>query len=187
MSSVGFHYRYLAVDKGETAEITWTAPIDNITATKSADASIGKLGGAQDMRVGHRYSVEEMKQLEVNGDYYVQSISFVPVARSKFMIAVWQGETGNEALVYKQEVNPSTFSAWSEFELSEPYKVDPTKSLIVGYMVEPLSGAFPIGFDAGPAVEGGDCMFNHGQADSSVSDAISALPDSTPLADTLTA
>ena len=153
-------YSVTAVDKGETAEITWTAPIDNITATKSADASIGKLGGAQDMRVGHRYSVEEMKQLEVNGDYYVQSISFVPVARSKFSIAVWQGETGNEALVYKQEVNPSTFSAWSEFELSEPYKVDPTKSLIVGYMVEPLSGAYPIGFDAGPAVEGGDCMFN---------------------------
>lgn len=32
--------------------------------------------------------------------------------------------------------------------------------MVVGYIVEPLPGAYPAGFDSGPAVEGGDCMFD---------------------------
>lgn len=153
-------YSVIALDKGDKAEISWTAPIENIIATKSEDSVAGNFGGAYNMLVGHRYTSDEIQSLDVDGEYYVQSISFVPTACSRFTISVWQGEEGNESLVYQEEVEPMTYGDWNEFILSKPCKVDPEKSLIVGYTVDALTGSLPIGFDFGPVVDGGDCLFN---------------------------
>ena len=153
-------YSVTALDKGDKAEISWTTPIENVIATKSEDSVAGNFGGAYNMLVGHRYTSAELRQLGVDGDYYVQSVSFVPMSCSKFTLSVWQGEEGNETLVYQEVVEPATYGNWNEFILSKPCKVDPEKSLVVGYTVDALTGAFPIGFDFGPVVEGGDCLFN---------------------------
>ena len=153
-------YSVTAIDKGDYAEISWKAPIENVIATKSGDSVAGNFGGAYTMNVGHRYSVDEINELGVDGDYYIQSISFVPMSCSSYTLSVWQGEPGNESLVYQEEIEPESYSSWNEFTLSKPCKVDPGLSLVVGYSVEALSGAFPIGFDYGPVVEGGDCLFD---------------------------
>lgn len=153
-------YSVIALDRGDKAEISWTAPIENVIATKSEDSVAGNFGGAYNMLVGHRYTTSEIQSLGIDGEYYVQSISLVPMSCSRFTISVWQGEEGNEALVYQEVVEPTNYGNWNEFRLSKPCKVDPEKSLIVGYTVDALTGAFPIGFDFGPVVEGGDCLFD---------------------------
>ena len=107
-------YSVIALDKGDKAEISWTAPIENIIATKSEDSVAGNFGGAYNMLVGHRYTSDEIQSLDVDGEYYVQSISFVPTACSRFTISVWQGEEGNESLVYQEEVEPMTYGDWNE-------------------------------------------------------------------------
>lgn len=156
-------YVVTALDRGDKAEISWTTPVENVIATKSGDWAAGNFGGAYNMLVGHRYTASEIASLGVDGEYYVQSVSFVPMSRSKFTLSVWQGEEGNEALVYQEVVEPTSYGSWNEFTLSKPCKVDPEKSLVVGYAVEALTGAYPIGFDYGPVVEGGDCMFDTDQ------------------------
>ena len=153
-------YSVAAIDKGDRAEISWTDPVENVIATKSGDSVAGNFGGAYNMLVGHRYNSAELQQLGVDSDYYVQSVSFVPMSCSKFTLSVWQGEEGNETLAYQEVVEPTTYGNWNEFILSKPCKVDPEKSLIVGYTVDALTGAFPIGFDFGPVAEGGDCLFD---------------------------
>lgn len=153
-------YSVTALDKGDKALISWTAPIENVLATKSGDAVSGQFGGTYDMLVGHRYTAEEIKDLGVDGEYHVQSVSFVPACRSAFKVTIWQGDKGNETMVYQETVNPEKIGEWNEFTLSRPYKVDPSKSLIVGYAVNAISGAFPVGLDNGPVVDGGDCLFD---------------------------
>lgn len=153
-------YEVIAVDNGDKAMITWDEPVEDVVATKSAERVIGQLGGAEEINVGHRYLPGELAEMGVDGQYYVKSISFVPMSQSEFTLVIWQGEPGNEARAYVQQVKPSSIMKWNEFKLDKPFRIDPSKSIVVGYTVKPLVGAYPVGFDLGPAVEGGDCLFD---------------------------
>jgi len=153
-------YSVNAIDKGESAMISWEKPIENVNATKSNDILYGHFGGAYEMSIGHRYTAQERQSIAVDDKYYIQSISFVPTCCSNFSIAIWEGEPGNESMVYLESVTPKSYGNWNEFRLSEPYKMNPEKSVVVGCIVNALNGAYPIGFDNGPATEGGDCLFD---------------------------
>lgn len=153
-------YSVTALDRDDIAEISWDTPIEEVTASKGGEESVGAFGGAWELVVGHRYSPEEIASLGIDGKYFVKSISFVPMCQSSFKIAIWQGEYGNEAKVYEEDVRPSQIESWNEFQLKTPFLIDPGQSIVVGYEVDALSGAFPVGFDRGPLVEGGDCLFD---------------------------
>lgn len=153
-------YSVSAVDEGDKAAVTWQKPIENITLTKTSDDIVGQFGGAYNMAVGHRYTSAELKTLGVDSLYYIKAIKLVAMASSSFTLAIWQGEEGNEEKVYTQKFAPEKYGAWITVNLSQPFKVDPSKSLVVGYTVDSNVGAYPLGFDAGPAVDGGDCLFD---------------------------
>ena len=153
-------YSVNAVDKGDTAVITWRKPIENISLTKASDNIVGQFGGAYEMAIGHRYTASELQALGADSLYYVKSLSLVPMSSSAFKISIWQGEDGNEEKVYDENFTPEKYGAWITVNLSRPYKIDPTKSLVIGYTVESNIGAFPVGIDAGPLVDGGDVIFD---------------------------
>lgn len=153
-------YSVKAVDADDKAVITWQKPIENITLTKNSDDIVGQFGGAYNMAIGQRFTPTELKTLGVDSLYYLKAVKLVPMASSTFHLSIWQGEEGNEEKVYDQSFTPEKYGAWITVNLSEPFKVDPTKSLIVGYTVTSNVGAYPIGFDAGPVVDGGDCLFD---------------------------
>ena len=153
-------YSAEAVDEGNKAVVTWQKPIENITLTKTSDKVVGQFGGAYNMYIGHRYTSAELKTLGVDSLYYIKAVKLVPMASSTFELAIWQGEEGNEERVYAQKFTPEKYGAWVTVDLSQPIKVDTEKSLVVGYTVESNVGAYPVGFDAGPVADGGDCLFD---------------------------
>lgn len=153
-------YTVDAIDKGETAVVSWKEPIENVTITKGGDDAYGQFGGAYDMAIGQRFSPAELQTLGADSLYYVKAIRFVPMCTSSFQVSIWQGESGNEGKVYDETITPTSFGQWNEISLQHPYKIDPTKSLVVGITVSALTGAYPVSFDRGPAVEGGDVLWD---------------------------
>ncbi len=153
-------YQVRAVDSSSVASIEWDAPIFDVNGTKSGDSVTGQLGGAETLNVGHRYTPAELAAMDVDNRYFIKSISFVPMCHSQFSIAVWQGEPGKETLRYKQDVTDLKIEEWNEITLDTPFAIDSDKSVVVGYIVKSIVGAYPAGFDLGPAVEGGDCIYD---------------------------
>lgn len=153
-------YSVTATDEGEKAVITWTEPIADVTATKAGADPIGQFGGTQTLAVGQRFSAAELQSLGADSLYYVKSIRFAPMSTGDFVLAIWQGENGNEAKVYEEAVTPTKYGDWNTFTLSKPYKIDPTKSIVIGYTLSASLGSYPVSFDGGPLVEGGDALFD---------------------------
>lgn len=153
-------YSVSATDEGDKAVITWTEPIADVTATKASGDPIGQFGGSYNLAIGQRFSAAELQSLGADSLYYVKSIRFAPMSTGNFYLAIWQGEEGNEGKVYEEAVTPSKYGDWNTFNLSKPYKIDPTKSIVIGYTLTSSSGAYPVSFDAGPLVEGGDALFD---------------------------
>ena len=149
-----------ALDRGEKAEISWEAPVDDVTVSKCTDDIVGQFGGIGTISVAHRYSPEELKNLGVEDNLLLKAIRFMPMCYSKYTLAIWQGPEGNEAPVYMEDVDVTDFKQWNEFVLSKPYSIDPTKSLLVGLKIQASSGAYPVSFDYGPLADGGDVIFD---------------------------
>lgn len=150
-----------ARDRGDKAEISWEAPVEDVVVTKSTDEIVGKFGaGGGVISIAHRYSPEELQALGVGEDLLLKAIRFMPMCYSKLTIAVWQGLEGKEAPVYLEDVTTDKYSEWNTFNLSEPYKIDPTKSLLVGLKLQTSNGAYPVSFDFGPLQEGGDVILD---------------------------
>ncbi len=153
-------YSVSATDEGDKAVITWAEPIADVTATKASNDPIGMFGGAYTLAVGQRFTAAELQSLGADSLYYVKSIRFAPMSTGNFTLAIWQGEEGNEGKVYEEAVTPTTYNDWNTFNLSKPYKIDPTKSIVIGYTLSASSGSYPVSFDGGPLVEGGDALFD---------------------------
>lgn len=151
-----------AIDNGETASVTWKEALQPISASKAADNYAGLFGGSTDkLTIGQRYTASELKALGVDSDYYLTALRYVPMCTGTFTLNIWQGETGNEALVYEESFNPTSYEEWNTYKLKKAYKIDPTKDLVFGYSVVAGLGSYPVGFDAGPAIEGGDVIYDN--------------------------
>ena len=148
-----------ATDCGGKAEISWEVPVDDIPLSKCSDDIAGQFGGPQTLSIAHRYSPEDLESLGVDDSLLLKAIRFMPMCYSQYYLAIWQGPEGNESPVYLEKINVSNFKQWNEFILSRPYKIDPTKSLLVGLKIKSPAGSYPIGFDAGPLNDGGDVLF----------------------------
>lgn len=150
-----------AIDAGEKAEITWTDPVEDIAISKCSDDLAGMFGaGSGNINIAHRFSPAELKTMGVDGDLVLKAIEFMPMCYSKFTIGVWQGEAGNEAPVYFEDVEAKNYKQWNTFKLTKPFKIDPTKSLLIGIKISSSTGSYPVSFDQGPVKEGGDVLFD---------------------------
>lgn len=150
-----------AIDNGKTASVTWKEALQPITISKSDENPVGQFGGGNTaLIIGHRYTPAELKTLGIDNDYYLTALRYVPMCTGEFSVNIWQGKPGNEALVYKETMTPDAYEEWNTFKLTKAYKIDPTQNLVFGYSVVANEGSYPVGFDAGPAVEGGDVLYD---------------------------
>ena len=148
-----------ATDDKTSATVKWTKPIQPLTLAKGGDP-IGQFGGKYNMSVGQRFTAEQLKEKGVDGEYYVTRLRYVPMCAATYTLKIWQGKEGSEAEVYSEKMNVETYGVWNEYRLKTPFKLDPTQSTIIGYTVDCGVGAYPLAFDAGKAVDGGDCLFD---------------------------
>lgn len=156
-----------------SAIVTWTKPIQPMTLTKGGEPA-GQFGGKYNMSVGHRYTASQLQEKGVDSDYYVTRLRYVPMCAASYTMKIWQGKEGSEAEVYSEKMDVANYGVWNEHKLKTPFKLDPTKSTIIGYTVECGTGAYPLAFDRGPLLDGGDCLFDEAQNAWSTSSA--ALP-----------
>ena len=166
-------YSVAALDANDKANVSWELPVQPVTLTKGGEYG-GQFGGKFNMSVGHRYSADELKAKGVDGKLYLTHLRYVPMCAAKFTLKVWQGKEGFESEVYSEEMTVESYTQWNDWKLKKPFKIDPTKSTIIGYSVNCSNGAYPVSFDRGPLVEGGDCLFDDEQ--NAWSTAAAALP-----------
>jgi len=105
--------------------------------------------------VAHRYTQDDLSQLNIPAGANVTHIKFAPhEANCVYTVKVWTGGTsatnpGN--LVASQEVPNFTNNDWNMVVLNTPVPVPTTGELWVGYEANTQAG-YPCGCDGGPAV-----------------------------------
>lgn len=149
-----------ALDRGEKAEISWEDPVEDVTVSKATQNIAGMFGGENIISIAHRYSADELAALGVGSDLLLKAVRLMPMCHSRISLTVWQGPEGNEVPVYMEDVTTDKYKQWNTFQLSEPYRIDTTKSLLIGFKMMCNSGSYPVGFDSGPLAEGGDVILD---------------------------
>lgn len=171
-------YSVAATDATDKAVVSWKLPVQPVSLSKSGTSSYGQFGGKLEMSIGQRFTPEELKAKGVDADYYLTHLRYIPMCAAKFTLKVWQGKKGYESEVYSEDMTVSSYGQWNDYTLKKPFKLDPTKNTVIGYSVSCSSGAYPLSFDRGPLVDGGDCLFDDSQnAWSSASAALSGEMD----------
>ncbi|MDR0582055.1 MAG: T9SS type A sorting domain-containing protein, partial [Prevotellaceae bacterium] len=138
---------------------------------------IGAGGG--NMEVAAKFEPSDLK------DYKHAAIKSVEISvwdlPTNVVLNIRQGGT----IVYSQPVSGLTAESFKTIELTEPFSIDVTKDLWVGYSFAYANGEFPAGADEGPAVAGkGDLVSLDGAAFEALS-AISNLDYNWNIAVTL--
>ncbi len=149
-----------AVETGNAAQISWTEPLSSHWLRKDQTDAVGSFGGSYEYAVAHRYLPSEMAAEGLVDGLYVTKVRFYAASAADFVLKIWQGQTDAEAEVYSQEVNITRFDQWTEIILDQPYKIDLTRNLLVGFHISQQIGARPVAFDYGPLQAGGDVMFD---------------------------
>jgi hypothetical protein len=115
----------------------------------NAGNSLGN-GDASELDVAIRFTPEQLAPYE---GLSVVQISFFPVESSaNYAVRVWQGENA-DSLCAEQVAEDPEIGSWNYITLSNPWPVDVTKELWVGYHFSTPTG-YPAGVDDGPAVDG---------------------------------
>ncbi|MEN6444872.1 MAG: carboxypeptidase regulatory-like domain-containing protein [Candidatus Cloacimonas sp.] len=154
-----------ATDNGAIASITWMEPgsgggdwlhYDN----GENNDSIGT-GGANDFDVYIRFPASELTQYAGMSLY---TLKVWPAQAGTFSVRVWTGGTATQPanMVVDQAFTP-TLDTYNTVNLNNPVLVNGNEELWFGYR-NVVTGGYPAGCDAGPAVDGfGNMMYFGGQ------------------------
>jgi hypothetical protein len=106
--------------------------------------------------VAARFTPEQLVPYE---GLSVVQISFFPAEVSaNYSVRVWQGENA-DSLYRDQVVENPVIGLWNYITLTDPYLLDVTKELWIGYHINTPTG-YPAGVDDGPAIDGyGNMMY----------------------------
>lgn len=149
-----------AVDAGDQATISWTQPIPAHWLRKEQSPAVGEFGGKYNYCIAHRYLPYELESAGIVDGLYVTKVNILATSNATFELKIWQGVTNAEAEVYTQPVTLTNIGDWNEVKLDIPYRIDPTRNLVVGFHISQNAGARPVAFDYGPLVQGGDVLFD---------------------------
>jgi hypothetical protein len=131
-------------------------------------------GGSFDVAIGFIPA-----QLAQYDGYQITKIRIFPkeYITAQFSIEIFEGpDLDNMTLQHLQSIPSPAAEQWNEIQLDQPYTIDASQRLLVGYWVFDQSpGYYPAGIDDGPAITGGDLIsFDDGASWDALSD-ISAL------------
>lgn len=160
---------FVATDWVDYVDLEWDAErLIEVELSKTngqhADA-IGMMSGGL-MEVGQRFTPDELREAGVEG-YYLHEISFWPdTSGADFSLKVWKSDyVGQEREFYSQEIPAEDIVSgqWNTVELDVPVLIDANQSYVFGYSANMSAGMYPVGYDAGPMVEGGDMIWLEGE------------------------
>ena len=149
-------YNYLSWTEPDQGWLDWWIRWDDGV---NAGISIST-GDTAEMDVAIRFTPEQLAPYE---GLPVAQISFFPAEPSAiYSIRVWQGENA-DSLCVDQVVEDPDIGSWNYITLTNPWPVDVTKELWVGYHFSTPTG-YPAGADDGPAVDGyGNMVYWEGE------------------------
>jgi hypothetical protein len=114
-------------------------------------------GGSFDVVIGFNPA-----QLAQYDGYQITKIRFFPkeYITAQFSIEIFEGpDLDNMTLQHLQSIPSPVAEQWNEIQLDQPYTINASRRLLVGYWVfEQSPGYYPAGIDEGPAVNGGDLI-----------------------------
>ncbi len=95
----------------------------------------------------------EPNQIEQFDGEFLSKVEFIPGSDSaEYMLKIWKGEFA-ETLIYDQEIVNFTILEWNKIMLDNPLQIDASEELWVGIEINQSAEDYPIGNDAGPAVQ----------------------------------
>lgn len=102
--------------------------------------------GAVIYDVAIKFLPEDMVSMNSFGEGTITHISaYINQLVNAHTIKIWQGENA-ETEVFSQDFIPIE-GFWNVIALNEPYRIDPTKELWVGFRYDGIAGIFPAGVD----------------------------------------
>ncbi len=145
----------------DTVNLSWKAPVH--VEDKSLSYVISNVEEALGFTTASIYYVaqkwEPSDLLGVYG-YQIESVNaFFMYAPNQLDLLIYQ----DDELVYEQTVTRQCVDMdVSTLVLDEPFTVDFSKSLMVGFRIDADDMMFTIAYDKGPAMDGGDLFSNNG-------------------------
>ena len=95
----------------------------------------------------------------------ITKVKFFPLEGSttEYYVTIWEGNDPPDLMLYEY-VDNINIGGWTEYILSNPYFINTSRDLWVGYwIVNQPSDTYPAGVDNGPAItESGDMFSNDG-------------------------
>lgn len=107
-------------------------------------------GAAINIDVAIRFEPSDLQNF---GDYFLTSIEFFPWEEMEVILKVWQGSIGSTTEIFSQSVNSINVGELNTIQLSEPVVIDNSQDFWIGYTASIDDYRYPIGVDAGPAVQ----------------------------------
>ncbi len=133
-------------------EITWEMAEDVYNLTWNSGIctdGVGLTNGGV-VIAGIRFATENL--VDLNGAS-IRRVYYFPREAYDTTIQIRTGENG-ENIIYEQEVDTVVPMEWNEVILDEEVVIDNSEELWLSYkMVDTVADIYPIGLDAGPAVE----------------------------------
>lgn len=153
---------FTATDYVSNVQLTWAAPSNSQGEWvhkdgNPVDGGIGYNSGGT-IIAGQRFTPAELERF-AHSDFYVTYIAVRTFMEGDYTIRIYSGNAGNEFEIYSQKTHIDTYGEWTAVRLDQPLKIDPYFSYVFGYEVEHEAGYYPVGYDEGPEVEGGDVMY----------------------------
>lgn len=147
-----------AYDRKDHALVEWTDPVPVAWLQLDKGSIYGSFGGNsnQAYMVGHRYEPKDFEANGITASSAITKVRFWPDAVATFVLQIYAGDKGTEALVREEPIEIEQYGTWFEYSLKRPVAIDPSKNYIVALKVQQSSGSNPVGFDRGPAVENAD-------------------------------
>jgi PKD repeat protein len=141
------------VSLGEPIDLTWDEPGTSGWMQWDDGVNVNGIG----LTNGGTFYVAshwEPSDLVPYAGMYISKIVFyynVTTSKADFVLKVWKGANASTELL-SQVITPE--AEWNEIILDTPVQIDGAQDLWFGYEVTTVSGEFPAGVDAGPAVVG---------------------------------
>lgn len=88
-------------------------------------------------------------------DMYITKVSaYIGSTLPGFQLKIWKGTNAN-TLIYSQTLTGLSAQGWNVIELNNPVQIDAAQDIYIGFSIlnQPVN-VYPLGHDAGPAVDG---------------------------------
>ena len=134
--------------------LTWLPSADGpgewLTYADSALFTLVGLTEGGTWRIAARWEPNQIEQFD---DEFLSKVEFIPGSdAAEYMLKIWKGAFA-ETLIYEQEIVNFTILEWNKIMLDNPVQIDASEELWVGIEINQSAEEYPIGNDAGPAVQ----------------------------------